>query len=316
MAIINPFPHYNGFTQFTPVVPELYWNVYSQEERIKALCMEYVKLTEFTDSMVDTLNNQYAIIEDMQARFPQLVNDDVIAEIRRLVDAGEFDDILQAEADRFLEEKTAQVTANTNAINEINNVTIPGINEAIQTETTAREEAIQAETTARNEAIQAETTAREEAEDEIKNSIYANYSKTKIQVAPTVPADLEVLGVDTFSRYPTFYWNADKTEACIIGNLQYAGTSYPATAFNVTIPLNQQAKPTGTAYQISNPSTYFANVDAGRWEIGTTQFLVDEDGWISITLTMIRKPAYDADNNWQYRVPFTGNIYLFDGVGR
>lgn len=116
MAIINPFPHYSGFTQFTPVVPELYWNVYSQEERIKALCMEYVKLTAFTDSMVDTLNGQYAIIEEMQEQFPQLVNDDVIAEIRRLIGAGEFDDILQAEADRFLEEKTAQITANTEAI--------------------------------------------------------------------------------------------------------------------------------------------------------------------------------------------------------
>lgn len=116
MAIINPFPHYANFTQYTPTLPSLYWDVYSSEQRIKALCMEYVKLVGFTDSMVDTLNAQYALIEDMQARFPDLVNDDVVAEIRRLADAGEFDDILQAAADAFLAEKTQQIEANTAAI--------------------------------------------------------------------------------------------------------------------------------------------------------------------------------------------------------
>lgn len=85
-----PFPHYGDFTAFTPVVPELYWNVYSAEERVKALCMEWVKLTAFTDGMVDTINDQYDIIKQMQTDLPELVNEDVLAEIQRLIDSGEF----------------------------------------------------------------------------------------------------------------------------------------------------------------------------------------------------------------------------------
>jgi hypothetical protein len=118
-----PFPHYGDFTAFTPVVPELYWNVYSAEERIKALCMEWVKLTAFTDAMVDTVNEQYSdlkadiqarydaldaavqniddVVTDMNERFPQLVNEQVNAEIRRLITSGEFQDILQAAVDEY-----------------------------------------------------------------------------------------------------------------------------------------------------------------------------------------------------------------------
>lgn len=94
--IHRPFPHYPDFTNFTPVIPELYWNVYSSEERIRALCLEWVKLTAYIDDMADTVNDQYAIIEDMQARLPQLINTQVVAEMRRLINSGEFREILDA----------------------------------------------------------------------------------------------------------------------------------------------------------------------------------------------------------------------------
>lgn len=118
-----PFPHYGDFTAFTPVVPELYWNVYSAEERVKALCMEWVKLTAYTQALADTVNEQYDdlkadiqarydaldaavqnidnVVTDMNERFPELVNEQVNIEIRRLITSGEFAEMLQAAIDEY-----------------------------------------------------------------------------------------------------------------------------------------------------------------------------------------------------------------------
>lgn len=107
------FPHYENFTDFTPVVPKLYWDVYSQEQRIKALCMEYVKLVAFTDAMVDTVNDQYAIIEDMQARLPELINDEVRAELEAMIETGELNQIVAEAVEAWADARTAQVDQNT-----------------------------------------------------------------------------------------------------------------------------------------------------------------------------------------------------------
>ena len=70
---VYPFPYYSAFTWATPTIPNLYWNAYSQEERIKNLCMEYGKLTAYLDSMADTINSQYSIIEDINDKLPGMV---------------------------------------------------------------------------------------------------------------------------------------------------------------------------------------------------------------------------------------------------
>lgn len=53
------FPIYSGWTQYTPVIPKLYWDVYSAEQRIKNLFMEYDKMVHYLDYTADTLN-EYA----------------------------------------------------------------------------------------------------------------------------------------------------------------------------------------------------------------------------------------------------------------
>lgn len=68
-----PFPYYSAFTWATPTIPNLYWNAYSQEERIKNLCMEYGKMTAYLDAMVDTLNSQYRTIEEINDKLPSMV---------------------------------------------------------------------------------------------------------------------------------------------------------------------------------------------------------------------------------------------------
>lgn len=50
-------PPYNAFTVSPPVIPTLYYDVYSQEERIKALCCEIEKLTQYSNLLATTINN-------------------------------------------------------------------------------------------------------------------------------------------------------------------------------------------------------------------------------------------------------------------
>lgn len=88
------FPHYKDFTDYSPVVPEIYWNVYTPEQRIKYLCKEYAKLAGFTDSMVDTVNDQYAIIEDMQEKLPELVDEATIELLTSWINDGTLKGLL------------------------------------------------------------------------------------------------------------------------------------------------------------------------------------------------------------------------------
>ena len=53
------FPIYSGWTQYTPVIPKLYWDVYSAEQRMKNLCVEYDKMVHYLDYTAETLN-EYA----------------------------------------------------------------------------------------------------------------------------------------------------------------------------------------------------------------------------------------------------------------
>lgn len=70
---IKPIPSFAGFTEFTPTLPNLYWDVYSQEERIKALCMEYCKLVAYVTAIADTVNATAAVVNRMENELPELV---------------------------------------------------------------------------------------------------------------------------------------------------------------------------------------------------------------------------------------------------
>ena len=50
------FPIYSGWTQYTPVIPKLYWDVYSAEQRMKQLCMNFDKVEHYLDYMADLMN--------------------------------------------------------------------------------------------------------------------------------------------------------------------------------------------------------------------------------------------------------------------
>lgn len=50
------FPIYSGWTQYTPVIPKFYWDVYSAEQRLKQLCMNFDKVEHYLDYISAELN--------------------------------------------------------------------------------------------------------------------------------------------------------------------------------------------------------------------------------------------------------------------
>lgn len=50
------FPIYSGWTQYTPVIPKLYWDVYSAEQRMKQLCKNFDKVEHYLDYVAELMN--------------------------------------------------------------------------------------------------------------------------------------------------------------------------------------------------------------------------------------------------------------------
>lgn len=68
-ALLPAIPYYMAFTVSPPVVPEQYWNVKSQEERIKWLACNIKKLIEFVDMLASGLNATDDELEKLYSEF-------------------------------------------------------------------------------------------------------------------------------------------------------------------------------------------------------------------------------------------------------
>lgn len=62
-------PPFGAFTEFTPVVPEMYWNIYSQEQRWKTMCEQMHKLVCYADSINVNLSITHDDVEQLKADF-------------------------------------------------------------------------------------------------------------------------------------------------------------------------------------------------------------------------------------------------------
>lgn len=67
--ILSRIPLFAAFTDFTPTVPKLYWDVYSQEERIKAICEALDKLVCYANKMGIQINLCEEEIEKLYNEF-------------------------------------------------------------------------------------------------------------------------------------------------------------------------------------------------------------------------------------------------------
>ena len=67
---MTPFPQLNlvpfsGYTAWTPVIPKLYWDVYSAEQRLKAICERLSKSEQYMDYVADTVNDYAQNVDDV-----------------------------------------------------------------------------------------------------------------------------------------------------------------------------------------------------------------------------------------------------------
>lgn len=60
---------YSAFTQYTPALPQFYWDVYSAEQKIKHICFEIDKIINYADSLGVQLNITHDDVEKLQQEF-------------------------------------------------------------------------------------------------------------------------------------------------------------------------------------------------------------------------------------------------------
>lgn len=103
-----------AFLQGTPVIPEIYWNVYSSEQRWKVICGRLEGLIEYTQKLADAINDINADVAT-KADLEQLKNyvDVQVAELKQLikqltegalqwdVQRGSYTDTVTAQRDMF-----------------------------------------------------------------------------------------------------------------------------------------------------------------------------------------------------------------------
>ena len=68
----QPIAPFWGWTQFTPALPDFYWDVYSAEERIKNICLQLHKLCDYANMLGDNINIDHDLIDELQQAFEQL----------------------------------------------------------------------------------------------------------------------------------------------------------------------------------------------------------------------------------------------------
>lgn len=66
---INPLALFPWTTAYTPVIPKLYWDVYSAEERMKALCMEWDRIFHYLLDICNQININTDDITELKQQF-------------------------------------------------------------------------------------------------------------------------------------------------------------------------------------------------------------------------------------------------------
>lgn len=62
-----------GWTWDTPTLPAFYWDVYSNEQRLKKLCWEFAKMVAYSGYLADNINIDHNLITELQEAFEQFM---------------------------------------------------------------------------------------------------------------------------------------------------------------------------------------------------------------------------------------------------
>lgn len=71
--IYNTIGLFRDFLVGTPAVPAFYWNVKSQEERIKKICCEIKKLEEYADAINGNSDANHEAIAELERLFEEFI---------------------------------------------------------------------------------------------------------------------------------------------------------------------------------------------------------------------------------------------------
>ena len=96
MSFMFPVPRLVNWHNYTPTLPNFYWDVYSDEQRIKHLCMEMHKLVDYCDMLGEDINITHSDIEQLQEDF-QAFQD------------GEFIDLYVSRLEAWIEKHFAEI---------------------------------------------------------------------------------------------------------------------------------------------------------------------------------------------------------------
>lgn len=96
MAFMFPMPPLHNWHNYTPTLPNFYWDVYSDEQRIKHLCMQLHKLVEYCNVLGEDINITHDDVEQLQEDF-QAFQD------------GEFIDIYASRLEAWLNTHFAEI---------------------------------------------------------------------------------------------------------------------------------------------------------------------------------------------------------------
>lgn len=128
----NPIIPYANFTQFTPALPEFYWDVYSSEQRIKQICCELHKMRCYTEYLSEVMQG---IEENVDSQLQKTTDEikkemqDLYATVLRMigelekgaaqwdVQLGEYQTTVDAQRDMFND-----VTLHSYSIEQLDNV--------------------------------------------------------------------------------------------------------------------------------------------------------------------------------------------------
>lgn len=91
-------PLYQYFTNFTPVVPKMYWDVFSQEQRIKAICDHINKLVAYSNALGVQINTNTQEITDLLKQFDEFKE-------------GAFDDYYEQVISAWVEKHMPEIMA-------------------------------------------------------------------------------------------------------------------------------------------------------------------------------------------------------------
>ena len=78
---------YSEFTAATPALPAFYWNVYSSEQRIKAICLEIDKIINYADMLNIDINATHNDVVKLQAEFDKFKNGEMLDFYEKQIDA-------------------------------------------------------------------------------------------------------------------------------------------------------------------------------------------------------------------------------------